>query len=58
MARFGPRFGGGGVSAGLNRAELQQNMYEAIQLHIEGLREDGQPILTSSAVAEYVIRGA
>ncbi len=33
-------------------------MYEAIQLHIEGLREDGLPIPESSSVAEYVLVGA
>jgi predicted RNase H-like HicB family nuclease len=33
-------------------------MYEAIQLHIEGLREDGLSIPESSSVAEYVLVGA
>ena len=48
----------GCVATGGSREETEKNMYEAIQLHIEGLREDGQPIPTSSAVAEYVILGA
>jgi predicted RNase H-like HicB family nuclease len=33
-------------------------MYEAIQLHIEGLREDGLPIPNSTSIAEYVVVGA
>jgi predicted RNase H-like HicB family nuclease len=33
-------------------------MYEAIQMHIEGLQEDGLPIPTSTAVAEYMVVGA
>jgi len=30
-------------------------MYEAIQLHIEGMLEDGLAIPESSAVAEYIV---
>ncbi len=48
----------GCVATGGSREEAEKNMYEAIQLHIEGLREDGMPIPASSAVAEYVIVGA
>ncbi len=48
----------GCVATGVSREETEKNMYEAIQLHVEGLREDGLPIPTSSAVAEYVILGA
>ncbi|MEO6258886.1 MAG: type II toxin-antitoxin system HicB family antitoxin [Thermoanaerobaculia bacterium] len=48
----------GCVSTGSTRDEAEKNMYEAIQLHVEGLREDGLPIPTSSAIAEYVILGA
>jgi predicted RNase H-like HicB family nuclease len=33
----------------------RKNMYEAIQLHMEGLKEDGLPIPASSADAEYVV---
>ena len=33
-------------------------MYEAIQLHIEGMIEDGEPIPESTAFAEYVVVGA
>jgi predicted RNase H-like HicB family nuclease len=45
----------GCVAAGSTREEAEQSMYEAIQLHIEGLREDGLPIPESSSLAEYVL---
>lgn len=48
----------GCVATGDTREETARIMYEAIQLHIEGLREDGLPIPTSTAIAEYVIVGA
>lgn len=48
----------GCVATGGDRAEAEKNMYEAIQLHIEGLREDGLPIPDSTAIAEYVVVGA
>jgi predicted RNase H-like HicB family nuclease len=48
----------GCVATGRSREEAEKNMYEAIRLHIEGLEEDGLPIPTSSAVAEYVVLSA
>jgi len=48
----------GCVATGSTREETEKSMYEAIQLHIEGLREDGLPIPESSSVAEYVLVGA
>lgn len=48
----------GCVATGATREETEQNMYEAIQLHIEGLIEDGLPIPQSTAFAEYVVVGA
>lgn len=33
-------------------------MYEAIQLHLEGLREDGLPIPNSTSFADYVVVGS
>jgi predicted RNase H-like HicB family nuclease len=48
----------GCVATGSTREETEQAMYEAIQLHIEGLREDGLPIPESSSHAEYVLVGA
>jgi predicted RNase H-like HicB family nuclease len=47
----------GCVASGATREETQQNMREAIQLHIEGLKEEGLPIPTSTAIAEYVVVG-
>jgi predicted RNase H-like HicB family nuclease len=34
----------GCVASGETREEVEANMYEAIKMHIEGLREDGLPI--------------
>jgi predicted RNase H-like HicB family nuclease len=34
----------GCVSVGKTRQEAIDNMYEAIQLHLEGMTEDGDPI--------------
>jgi predicted RNase H-like HicB family nuclease len=48
----------GCVATGATREETENRMYEAIQLHIEGLKEDGLPIPTSTSVAEYVVVGA
>ena len=48
----------GCVAAGETREETEQLMYEAIQMHLEGLREDGLPIPASTTIAEYVVVGA
>lgn len=48
----------GCVATGATREEAEKNMYEAIQLHIEGLREDGLPVPNSTSIAEYVVVGA
>jgi predicted RNase H-like HicB family nuclease len=48
----------GCVATGATREETEQNMREAIQLHIEGLKEDGLPIPSSTAIAEYVVVGS
>lgn len=37
------------------REETERRMYEAIQLHIEGLVEDKQPVPPSTSFAEYVV---
>jgi predicted RNase H-like HicB family nuclease len=47
----------GCVATGATREEAEKNMYEAIQMHIEGLKEDGLPIPSSTAIAEYVVVG-
>ena len=48
----------GCVATGDTIEETEKNMHQAIQLHIEGLREDGLPIPTSTSIAEYVVVGA
>ncbi|MBV8517014.1 MAG: type II toxin-antitoxin system HicB family antitoxin [Acidobacteria bacterium] len=48
----------GCVATGATHEETERNMYEAIQLHIEGLIEDGLPIPQSTAFAEYLVVGA
>ncbi len=45
----------GCVSTGDSRDEATTNMYEAIQLHLEGLKEDGIPVPASQSSAEYVV---
>jgi predicted RNase H-like HicB family nuclease len=44
----------GCVATGDTQAEAEQNMYEAIQMHLEGLKEDHLPIPQSSSFAEFV----
>jgi predicted RNase H-like HicB family nuclease len=34
----------GCVSTGATREEVERNMQEAIELHLEGLREEGYPV--------------
>lgn len=48
----------GCVATGATRDETEANMFEAIQMHVEGLREDGLPVPESTAFAEYVVVGA
>ena len=48
----------GCVATGATREETERNMYEAIQMHLDGLREDGLPIPESTTFAEYVVVGA
>ncbi len=47
----------GCVAAGATREEAGANMYDAIRLHVEGLKEDGLPIPSSTSVAQYVVVG-
>ena len=44
----------GCAATGANREEAEQNMYQAIEMHINGLREDGLPVPESTSFAEYV----
>ncbi len=45
----------GCVATGGTREETERNMYEAIQMHLEGLRENKLPIPEPEAFAEYVV---
>lgn len=43
----------GCAATGDTQAEAEQNMYEAIRMHLDGLKEDHLPIPQSSSFAEY-----
>jgi predicted RNase H-like HicB family nuclease len=45
----------GCVATGKTTREAERNMYEAIQMHLEGMAEDKQPLPQSSSLAEYVV---
>ena len=45
----------GCVATGATREETERRMYEAIQLHVEGLVEDSLPVPLSTSFAEYVV---
>lgn len=45
----------GCIATGVSREETEKNMFEAIQLHLEGMREDNLPIPESSSFAEVVV---
>lgn len=45
----------GCVATGETVEEVERNMHEAIELHIQGLLEDNLPIPKSHAIAEYVV---
>lgn len=45
----------GCVATGATREETERRMYEAVQMHVEGLIEDKQPVPSSSSVAEYIV---
>ena len=44
----------GCVAVADTKAEVLRLIQEAIQFHIEGLREDGQPVPAPSSSVEYV----
>ncbi len=44
----------GCVATGETLEETRQNMHEAIELHIQGLRQDHLPVPEPSSVAEFV----
>jgi len=44
----------GCVAAGATLEETERLIREAIPLHLQGLREDGQPVPPASSKVEYV----
>ena len=44
----------GCAATGTTREYAEQNMYEAIELHMQGLKEDVTAIPQSTSFAEYV----
>ncbi len=44
----------GCVATGDTRAGAESNIREAIKLHLEGLRQDGDPIPEGRSTADYV----
>jgi predicted RNase H-like HicB family nuclease len=44
----------GCVATGSSHAEVEKNMGDAIAFHLEGLREDGEPVPESRAYSTYV----
>ena len=44
----------GCVSTGRTLEEVQRNIKDAIEFHLEGMREDGEPIPQPSTRCEYV----
>ena len=45
----------GCVATGDTRQETERRMSEALQLHVEGLREDKHPVPASTSFAEYLV---
>ncbi len=50
---YAPDIPGCGV-VGQTEAEVRQLIQEAIAFHIEGLREDGEPIPEPTTVTDYI----
>jgi predicted RNase H-like HicB family nuclease len=44
----------GCVATGATVEEVEREMREAIQFHIEGMREDGLPIPEPTSLCEYI----
>ena len=44
----------GCVATGATAKQTERRMYEAIQLHLKGMREDGLRVPKSSTIAEYI----
>ena len=45
----------GCVATGSTQREVEQNMHEAMEIHVKGLLEDNLPIPKPRSLAEYII---
>ena len=45
----------GCVATGDTREEVERNMHESIEMHVQGLQEDGLSIPESNSLAEYIV---
>ena len=45
----------GCAATGQTLEEVEENMYEAVKMHVKGLEEDRLPIPKSQAVSEYFV---
>jgi predicted RNase H-like HicB family nuclease len=45
----------GCIATGKTVKQAEKNMYEAIELHLQGLAEDNIPVPESTAIAEYMV---
>lgn len=44
----------GCIATGATREDVEQNMYEAMSMHVHGLEEDKLPVPESESFAEYM----
>jgi predicted RNase H-like HicB family nuclease len=44
----------GCIATGATRQEVESEMREAIQFHLQGLREDGEPLPDPSSQVDYI----
>lgn len=44
----------GCVATGATVADVENEIREAIRFHIDGLKEDGQPVPQATSIADYV----
>jgi predicted RNase H-like HicB family nuclease len=44
----------GCIATGKTREETERNMYEAVEMHVQGMLEDKMPIPESVSLAEYI----
>jgi predicted RNase H-like HicB family nuclease len=44
----------GCIATGATQEDVEQNIREAVEMHLRGMREDGEAIPMPSSVVEYV----